>query len=305
MKANRNTIYITLFMTIVSALIYTYCIFGWNAVCITSSKWNTYISNLCLGIWGSSIISLFIGFTSYKESRKKCMERFIHASRKLFNHSALIRENNSKKWFDEYVDLYQELSDSWADIWFLFDPRRHRLYLKACVDFYGDFIQLTQDNYYLLDQSLGESTKQSLLDSIYKIAIKEKTINRGIMHFHVNENNLTTDMELVIKRIDNIYKNKEICKSYVFNKSLLNKDTFVTLDQKYEKYIRKFVKAIDEEHKTEIAYVMPIEDAEYLIKAGYLHGYTHGTNKTTAGVDCRFIVDHYFDMKKRVKTEVP
>ena len=82
------------------------------------------------------------------------------------------------------------------------------MYLKACVDFYGDFIQLTQDNYYLLDQSLGESTKQSLLDSIYKIAIKEKTINRGIMHFHVNENNLTTDMELVIKRIDNIYKKK-------------------------------------------------------------------------------------------------
>ena len=58
---------------------------------------------------------------------------------------------------------------------------------------------------------------------------------------------------------------------------------------------------IDEENKTEIAYVMPIEDAEYLIKAGYLHGYTHGTNKMTAGVDCRFIVDHYFDMKKRVK----
>ena len=65
------------------------------------------------------------------------------------------------------------------------------------------------------------------------------------MHFHVNENNLTADMELVIKRIDNIYRNKEICKSYVFNKSLLNKDTFVTLDQKYEKYIREFVKAID------------------------------------------------------------
>ena len=149
-------------------------------------------------------------------------------------------------WFDEYVDLYQELSDSWADIWFLFDPRRHRLYLKACVDFYGDFIQLTQDNYYLLDQPLDESTKQSLLDSIYKIAIKEKTINRGIMHFHVKENNLTADMELVIKRIDNIYRNKEICKSYVFNKSLLNKDTFVTLDQKYEKYIREFVKAIDD-----------------------------------------------------------
>ena len=93
-------------MTIVSAVIYTYCIFGWNEVCITSLKWNTYISNLCLGIWGSSIISLFIGFISYKESRKKCVERFMHARRKLFNHSALIRENNSKKWFDEYVDLY-------------------------------------------------------------------------------------------------------------------------------------------------------------------------------------------------------
>ena len=38
-----------------------------------------------------------------------------------------------------------------------------------------------------------------------------------------------------------------------------------------------------------------------LINTGYLHGYTHGTNKMTAGVDCRFIVDHYFDMKKRVK----
>lgn len=302
MKIQRNTIYVTLIMSILSAMIYAYCIFGWESEKSTIlCQWNTYISNLILGIWGSSIISLFIGFVSYKECRKKCLERFIDAKRVLFNHCGKFKENNSPKWFDEYVNLFQLLNDSWADIWFLFDPRRHRLFLKSCVDYYGDFIQLTQEKYYLLTQSINDASKQDILNDINEIVICKRTVDRGKTHIHIEENRFTCDMEMVIKNIDEIYRNKGIFKKYDFEKSLLTENNFTILEEKYENYIKSIKKEIAKENKTEVMFEMPLNDADYLLKTGYLSGYTQGNNRMTSKVNCRFILDHYSDMKKRFK----
>ena len=71
MKVYRNTIYITLLMSIISALIYAECI--WNVNIGISGKWNQYISNMILGVWGSSIISLILGVVSYQECRKNVL----------------------------------------------------------------------------------------------------------------------------------------------------------------------------------------------------------------------------------------
>lgn len=302
MRIQRNTIYVTLMMSILSAIIYAYCIFGWTVEkSPVSYQWNTYVSNMILGIWGSSIISLVIGFVSYKECRKKCLERFIFARRALFNHCCKFKENNSSEWFDEYVNHFHLLNDSWSDIWFLIDPRRHRLFLKRCVDYYGDFIQLTQAKYFLLTQSINDEAKQDLLNDINEIVINKRTVDRGIMHFHIEENRFTHDMEMVIKNIDDIYRNKGTFKKYVFDKSLLTESNFTILESKYENYIKGIKKEIDKENKTEVAFEMPLNDANYLLKTGYLSGYTSGDNKMTSKVNCSFILDHYFDMKKRVK----
>ena len=66
MKVNRDTIYITLLLTIFSALVYAYCVF-WGV----ESDWNTYISNIILGVCSSSIVTFLIGIFSYNESKKK------------------------------------------------------------------------------------------------------------------------------------------------------------------------------------------------------------------------------------------
>ena len=144
MKIQRNIIYATVIGSIVSALIYAYCIFQWKPdIGDKGYDFHTYISNIILGVWGSSIISLILGIVSYSECRRKDIESFILSQRALFEHCSSFKEKNSVEWFKEYVKLYRNLSDSWANIKFVFDPLKRRLFLKEVVDYYGDFIQLT------------------------------------------------------------------------------------------------------------------------------------------------------------------
>ena len=54
MKTQRNIIYITIICSVISALLYAFCVFDWNpSKCSGGYNWNTYISNLILGVWGS------------------------------------------------------------------------------------------------------------------------------------------------------------------------------------------------------------------------------------------------------------
>ena len=295
MKVNRDTIYITLLLTIFSALVYAYCVF-WGV----ESDWNTYISNIILGVCGSSIVTFLIGIFSYNESKKKTLEEFIYVQRDLFELCGNYKKNDFVIWFKEYIDEVRKLEDCWANIWFLMDPRKHRLFLKEYVDYYGDLIQLLQDDYRILHLGeIPETAKNSILERINKIIIRNRTVDKGILKCTINENVLTSNMELTIKNINEIYRHRKVWTKYLFDKSLLNSDNFTILDYKYERYLSDIVKIIEEENSLDIKYMMPIKDAEYLMSKKYLSGFSYGENNMTSGISCRFIVDHYFDMKKR------
>lgn len=302
MKIQRNIIYTTVIGSIVSALIYAYCVFQWNPVVQDKwYNWHTYISNMILGVWGSLIISLILGIVSYSECRRKDLEAFIVAQRALFVHCSYFKEKNSVEWFDEYGKLYEELSDSWSNIWFLFDPLRRRLFLKECVDYYGDFIQLTQDKYRILKQKCGIELEQSLLNEIEGIVIEKQFYKQGSTSITIESNRLTSDMHMITKNIDNIYRNKKSFRRYFLGKTLLSDKNFKKLDKIYEEKLKRICIKMDKLNNTEVDFKMSVTDAEYLMGCGYLSGYTHGELGYTSKIECNFITDHYFDMKKRYK----
>lgn len=274
MKIQRNIIYATVIGSIVSALIYAYCVFRWNPnIGDNGYDLHTYISNIILGVWGSSIISLVLGIVSYSECRRKDMEAFILSQRALFEHCSSFKEKNSIEWFDEYVNLYRDLSNNWANIRFLFDPLKRRVFLKEFVDYYGDFIQLTQEKYTLLKQNIRPETKEKLLNDINAIVIEKQTFSQGITKITTEYNSLTHDMEIAIKNIDNIYRHKKSFHKYRFEKKLLSVDNFTVLDKENENFLKKICKRIDEVNSTEIDFRMPKKNADYLKKYGYLSNY--------------------------------
>lgn len=300
MKIQRNIIYATLIGSIVSALVYAYCVFQWNPDVETKGyELHTYISNLVLGVWGSSIISLILGIVSYSECRRKDMEAFISSQRALFEYCSSFKEKNSVDWFDKYVELYRNLSNNWANIRFLFDPLKRRLFLKEFVDYYGDFIHLTQDKYWLLDQDIRSETKEKLLNDIKTLVIEEQTYTQGSTKVTTEYNLLTHDLEIAIKNIDNIYRCKKSFHKYKFEKTLMSVDNFTVLDKENETFLRKICKEVDKVNSTEIDFRMPKKNADFLKKYGYLSNYTLDNAEMTSKINCNFIVDYYFEMKKR------
>lgn len=300
MKIQRNIIYVTVIGSIVSALIYAYCVFQWNPdVGTQGNHLHTYISNIVLGVWGSSIISLILGIVSYSECRRKDMEAFIFSQRALFDHCSYFKEDNSVEWFEKYVELYRDLSNNWANIRFLFDPLKRRLFLKEFVDYYGDFIQLTQEKYYLLNQNTQPETKEKILNDINAIAIGKQTFVQGITQITLEYNLLTYDMEIAIKNIDNIYRRKKSFHKYKFEKTLMSVDNFTVLDKENENFLKKICRRIDEVNSTEIDFRMPKKNAEHLKKYGYISNYILDEAEMTSKINCNFIIDHYFEMKKR------
>ena len=300
MKIQRNIIYATVLVSVASALVYAYCVFQWKPD-MGDKRYDlhVYISNMILGIWGSSIISLILGMVSYGECRRKDMEAFIFSQRALFKHCSSFKEKNSVEWFEEYVKLHRDLSNNWANIKFLFDPLKRRLFLKDFVDYYGDFIQLTQDKYYLLEQNLNTATKETLLNDIREIVIEKQTCTQGIAKMTTEYNLLTHDLEIVIKNIDNIYRCRKSFHKYKFEKTLMSVDNFTVLDKENENYLKKICKKIDEINSTEIDFIMPKKNADFLKKYGYLSNYILDNAEMTSKINCNFIVDHYFAMKKR------
>lgn len=305
MKIQRNTIYITLAASVFSLLLYIVCVFFWNphksSPCY---DWHMFLSNLVIGIWGGAIVSLAIALVSYGENRRKDMEAFMSADSALFEHCSHFTDQNSVEWFDKYCILYKTLSDCWANIKFLFDPKRHRRFLKEYIDFYWSFIILTQDRYnilrYKIDSSDSDNTKKEIKDIVIEEIITQKGICKNILQ----NNRLTHDKEIAKKHIDDIYRNKNVFKKFEFNQTLVTKQNFTVLDSRFEEYIKKFCEEMDKSNSTELDFVMPIDDAEYLQKAGYISGWATGENNQTARVSCKFIVDNYFTLKAKMKPEV-
>lgn len=304
MKIQRNTIYITLIASVFSVLLYAVCVFGWNPPQSSACySWHTFISNLVIGIWGGAIVSLVIAFVSYGENRRKDMEAFMAADRALFEHCGRFTNQNSVEWFEQYCALYATLSDCWSNIKFLFDPRKHRQFLKEYIDFYWEFIILTQDDYNLLKYTPELSSSESTKNKINNIIIEEIVTQRGICKNILHNNRLTHDKEMAKKNIDDIYRNKNIFKKFVFNQTLVTRRNFSLLEPRYEEYIKKFRIEMDKTNSTELNFVMPVDDAEYLQKAGYISGWSEEEKKQTKKVSCKFIVDNYFYLKSKLQKD--
>lgn len=303
-KIQRNTIYITLVASVFSVVLYTVCIFFWNPQQSSPCyDWHTFISNLVIGIWGGAIVSLGIALVSYGESRRKDMEAFMRADLALFEHCGHFTDQNSVEWFDKYCALYKALSDCWANIKFLFDPRRHRLFLKEYIDFYWSFMILTEDQYNMLRYIAEPSRSEDIKNKIKDIVMEEIITQKGICKNILCNNRLTHDKEIAKKHIDDIYRNKNILKKFEFNQTLVTKQNFILLEPKFEVYIKEFREEMDKSNSTELDFIMPIDDAEYLQKAGYISGWTVGINGQTAKVSCKFITDNYFLLKAKLKLE--
>lgn len=305
MKIQKNIIYITLFCSVVSVLIYAICVF----YRFGNYKVGEFVSSLILGVWGSSIISLILGIVSYGENRRRDLEGFIFAINGLLQHCGEYKKENLVEWYETYVKLYQQVSNNWANIGFLFDPRHHRLYLKECIDFYGDFIDITEEKIRIIKtmEEANDKAKEfkakfiNEIDAIIRCQIK---IDHGIIKVTQIVNRLTYDEATMIRNINNIYKNKEILSKYVFEYTILSHDNFTLLTSEEEKYIRKFQKIMNKEAKTNIKFCMPLKEARKLQHKNYISGYSGDKDGNVKEVHCNFLVSSYFEKKKRINTKI-
>ena len=138
-----------------------------------------------------------------------------------------------------------------------------------------------------------------MLNDIREVAIEKQTYTQGITKMTAEYNLLTHDLEIALKNIDNIYRRKKSFHIYKFEKTLMSVDNFTVLDKENENFLKKICKKIDEVNSTEIDFKMPKKNADYLIKYGYLSNYILDNTEMTSKINCNFIVDHYFEMKKR------
>lgn len=304
MKTQRNIIYITMGLIIVCITAYAGCVFGWSPIENSmADNWKVFLSNIIIGILGSSIVSLFIGIMSYKNDAERVMGTYKRKQVQLFDHCSMYNKYEDKVlWFKEYRKNYIELSDAWAEIAFLFDPMKHRLYLKEILDFYGDFIVLTQNEFRLLDEEISNEGKDQIMKKIKDIIFETKIKDQGILKTTLTTNKFTRNMEVTFNNIDGIYCNRKkfLLKKYVFHKTMINRECFEKLDFEDEIYVKSINNIIGNTSSTHVTLNIPENVVNNLMKKGYISGYLKNENGEYS-LDCQFILFHYFELKERME----
>lgn len=304
MNMQKRTVYAMGISSLICIALYAVCVFLWKTD-ETSSCYlmKTFISNIMLGLLGSSVISGIVAFIAYLQNRRDTLEKYIFKYHELTAHCSKymdVKEYRDKvEWFDNFVRYVRDLETIWADIGFIFDTKKNRIFLKDVVDYYNDFIWLTENHYRLLNENIADAAKKSLSEEIDKIVIEEKKTRRGVMQITTRNNRFTTGMASVNKAINDIYKYKTKQK-FTFNKSLVSRSVFIVLEDDLEFYAEKMIKLMDESGKTGIELDIPEEVCEKLQKSHYINSYTVG-NTSLRNVDCQFILFHYFDLKSKCR----
>lgn len=304
MNMQKRIFYAMVISSVLCTAIYAISVFLWKPVEVTKAFLvKTYISNIILGLLGSSVISGEIAFISYLQNRRDTFEKYIFKYHELTSHCSKYMDINdyAKKveWFNDFVCYVRDLETIWSDIGFIFDPKKKRLFLKDVADYYNDFIWLTENYFRLLNENISEEAKRNLLEKIDNIVIEKKKDTRGVITFTIRNNRLTADMASVNKAINEIYKNKKI-KAFMFDKSLVSRDVFVILDNDIEKYVKKMIELMKETGKTEIELDIPVEVCKKLQETNYISSYSIGKTNSRS-VNCQFILFHYFDLKKKCR----
>ncbi len=302
MKTQKRTVYVMIILSILCAGLYAICVFLWKTdETSTCSSIKTYISNIILGLLGSSVISGIVAFIMYLQNRKDTLEKYIFKYHELTTHCDKYMDikdyRERKDWFDDFVKYVRDLETIWSDIGFLFDIHKYRNLLKSFADYYNDFIYLTENDYRLLGENISEAQKQKISEEIDRIVIDKKRIKKRASTHIVRYNRFIDDMASVNNAINNIYNNEK--PKYIrFNKSLVTKDNFVILDDDLEKYAKKMIELMKETGETNIELDIPEKVCKKLIDADYISSYTNGKSDLRK-VNCQFILYHYFELKKR------
>ena len=304
MNMQKRTVYAMGISSFICIVLYAVCVFLWKTD-ETSSCFlmKTFMSNIILGLLGSSVISGIVAFIAYLQNRRDTLEKYIFKYHELTAHCSKYMDvkeyRDMVEWFDNFVSYVRDLETIWADIGFIFDTKKNRFFLKDVVDYYNDFIWLTENHYRLLNENIADAAKKSLSEEIDKIVIEEKKTRRGAMQFTTRNNRFTSDMASVNKAINDIYINKTKRK-FTFNKSLVSRSVFIVLEDDLEFYAKKMIKLMDESGKTDIELDIPEEVCEKLQSAHYIGSYTVGKT-SLRNVDCQFILFHYFDLKRKCR----
>ncbi len=302
MNMQKRTVYVMVISSILCTFVYIFCVFLWKAdETTTCYLYKDFVSNIILGLLGSSVVSGVVAFIAYLQNRKDTLEKYILKYHELTAHCAKymdIKDYKSRTdWFDSFVNYVRDLETIWSDIGFIFDIHRYRIFLKSVADYYNDFIYLTENKYRLLNENIYESEKQNISEEIDRIVICEKIIKKGVNKYIIRSNRFTDDMTSVNNAINNIYKNKKM-KNLRFEKSLVSKDNFIVLDDKLEKYAKKMIELMEETGNTDIELNIPQKVCEKMRNADYISSYTMGKSDLRK-VNCQFILYHYFELKNK------
>ena len=302
MNMQKRTVYIMIISSILCLFVYTLCVFLWRtdneSVCFLIK---TYISNIILGLLGSSAVSGIVAFIAYLQNRKDTLEKYIFKYHELMAHCTKYMDIKDYRertdWFDSFVNYVRDLETIWSDIGFIFDIHKYRIYLKSVADYYNDFIYLTENKYRLLNENISENEKINISEEIDRIVIDEKKFKEGVITYTIRNNRFTDDMSSVNNTINKIYQNKKT-KNIKFNRTLVTKQNFIVLDANLEKYAEKMIELMKEKGRTDIELNIPEEVCEKMRNADYISSYTKGkTDKRN--VNCQFILYYYFYLKKK------
>ncbi len=297
MKVQRNTIYIVSIIAIISFFLsYTF-----NCIGTTYS----FLSNLFLNVFGGTVLALILAVIAYLIEKNDNLEQFYKSFRKLHKICTTINADSTIEfyvnWFEEYHNAVDTLSFSWSKVAFLLDYHKHRKYMKSILDYYCDFILLTQNQFRLLNESINDVAKKSIQDEINQYLFETINYDHGILQSKVIHNRLTHPMIIHNNNIYNIYIGKAN-KEYVFTQCLFSDDNFKILSKSEEESIKQIIKESEKTGSAEVIINVKEESLKVLKQNKYINNYSPCENGTFR-VSCEFILFHYFDIKKRITSK--
>lgn len=311
MKVQKTIIYIISCITVISFIVYIGCAFMWNIPKENNvSDWNTCISNIAVGIFGSSIVSVIIAVITYFQEKNQLLESFLHEYKKLFNHCSDFPKGNAYaekvEWFQVYNDLSIEMNCMADKMAFLLDFRKNAKTLKHVSEYYVDFSLLTQSAFYFLEekQEKTDDEKKELCKYIDNVIVEVESIKRGIVTVNTEYNRLTHNKELIMKGISEL-NNKHFIymfKKLIFSQTLVTPTVFSVLDENVEKYVKRIIKEMNRTNSGNIEIELPDNICEILLEKNYLFRYSSGEDNKKK-LDCQFILNHYFRLKQKMKTK--
>lgn len=95
---------------------------------------NSYLENLFIGVFASSILALLIAIINYRAERKKTLEKFyFYANKAIANFNRFENNGNLERSINSVLQMnqfdYIELDNAYGDISFIFYDKKNRKYI--------------------------------------------------------------------------------------------------------------------------------------------------------------------------------